>query len=114
MSAMKSTGHADALWGSIEEVISTGREATVKKFVLHTIAIIVAAVAVGSAGIATDALAFGGGGGHGMGGEHFGGSAEPQGYGHYRGWERSTDAMGDYDACWPHEQVRPRRLRYYC
>jgi hypothetical protein len=45
----------------------------VKKFVLHRIAIIVAAIVVGSAGIATDALAFGGGGTHGMGGYHFGG-----------------------------------------
>src|SRR5260370_17952419 len=69
MSAKKSIGHADALWGSIDEVISTGKEATVKKFVLHRIAIIVAAIAVGSAGIATDAFARGGGGG----GGHFGG-----------------------------------------
>src|SRR5712691_8574051 len=50
-----------------------------KKVVLHRIAIIVAAIAVGSAGIATDAFArgSGGGGGHfggGIGGGHFGGA----------------------------------------
>jgi hypothetical protein len=146
MSAKKSIGHADALWGSIDEVISTGKEATVKKFVLHRIAIIVAAIAVGSAGIATDALARGGGGGgHGgglggahfggmggghfggamggghlgriggehfgrIGGEHFGGRAEHQHFGHHRG----LGYLGDYDACWPPEQGRPRRLRYFC
>src|ERR1700681_962874 len=65
---------------------------------LHRIAII-AAIAVGSAGIATGAFARGGGGGGhfggGMGeghfggamsGGHFGGSAEHQRYGHNRGW----------------------------
>jgi hypothetical protein len=50
----------------------------VKKFVLHRTAIIVAAMAVGGAGIATDALARAGGGsgghlGGGLGGGHFGG-----------------------------------------
>ena len=72
---------------------------------LHRIAIIVATIAVGSAGIATDAFARGGGGGShvgggghfggGMGeghfggamsGGHFGGRAEHQRYGHYRDW----------------------------
>src|SRR5260370_37378165 len=82
MSAKKSIGHADALWGRIDEVISTGREATVKKFVLHRIAIIVAAIAVGSAGIATDALARGGGGGgHGGGFAHGAGFAHGSGRG---------------------------------
>ena len=46
-----------------------------KNFALHKIAIIVAAMAVGGAGISTDALARGGGGGgHGGGGAHFGGA----------------------------------------
>jgi hypothetical protein len=84
MSATKTIGYADALRGSIDAVISTGKEATVKKFLLHKIAIIVAAMAVGSAGIATDALARGGGaGGHGggLGGAHFG----VMGGGHYGG-----------------------------
>ena len=44
-----------------------------KEFLLRRMAIIVAAIVVGSAGIATDALAFGGGGTHGMGGYHYGG-----------------------------------------
>jgi hypothetical protein len=138
MSATKTIGYADALRGSIDAVISTGKEATVKKFLLHKIAIIVAAMAVGSAGIATDALARGGGaGGHGgglggahfgvmggghyggaiggghlgrMGGEHFGGRAEHQHYGYHRG----LGYYGGYDACWPPEQAHPRRLRYYC
>src|SRR5271165_1865690 len=121
MSAIKTIGYADALRGSIDAVISTGKEAAVKKFVLHRIAIIVAAMAVGSAGIATDALARGGGaGGHGgglggahfgvMGGGHFGGRAEHQHYGYHRG----LGYYGGYDACWPPEQAHPRRLRYYC
>jgi hypothetical protein len=50
----------------------------VKKFVLHRIAIIVAAIAVGSAGIATDALARGGGG-------HGGGFARGAGFAHGSG-----------------------------
>jgi hypothetical protein len=108
-----------------------------KKFLLHRIAIIVAAIAVGSAGIVTDALARGGGGGHGgglggahfggmggghfggamggghlgrIGGEHFGGGAERQRYGYHRG----SGYYGAYDTCWPPEQVHPRRLRYFC
>src|SRR6266403_4695340 len=138
MSATTSSDHADACCGSIAEVISTGKDTAVKKFVLHRIAIIVAAIAVGSAGIATDALARGGGGGGhfgggmgaahfgGMGGghfggamggghlgriggEHFGGRAEHQRYGYHRG----SGYYGDYDACWSSEQVRPRRLRYF-
>jgi hypothetical protein len=44
-----------------------------KKSVLSRIAIVVAAIAVGSAGIATDAFARGGGGHGGGGGGHFGG-----------------------------------------
>jgi hypothetical protein len=55
--------------------VSLEREATVKKFMLHRIGIIVAVIAVGGAGIATDALARGGGGGHfggAMGGGHIG------------------------------------------
>src|ERR1700730_13832526 len=56
-----------------------------KKAVLHRIAIIVAAIAVGGAGIATDAFARGGGGGGGHGGGgggHFGGA---MGGGHFGG-----------------------------
>jgi hypothetical protein len=115
--------NADALRGAIAEVISTGKESAVKKkesavqkFVLHRIAIIVAAIAVGSAGLATDALARGGGGeghsGGGMGGGHFGGMgeghfggkmsgghfggrAEHQPYGHYRGWGEPYGYYGD-------------------
>jgi hypothetical protein len=64
------------LWRAIAEVISTGKKATMQRFVLHKIGIIVAAVAVGGAGIATDSLARGGGGsgghlGGGLGGGHF-------------------------------------------
>ena len=94
----------------------SGKKATLKKFMLHKVAIIVAAIAVGGACMATDAIARGGGhggsggqfggrlggshfdrmggghflmsGGHlgGIGGDHFGGRAEHQRYGHYRGW----------------------------
>jgi hypothetical protein len=100
------------------------KESAVQKFVLHRIAIMVAAIAVGSAGIATDALARGGGGeghsgggmggghfgrmgeghfggamsgGHfgGIGGDHFGGRAEHQPYGHYRGWGEPYGYYGD-------------------
>jgi hypothetical protein len=82
---------------------------------------------MGSAGIATDALALGGGGAHGggmggghfgglgeghfggamsgghlggIGGGHFGGRAEHQRYGHYRGWGAPYgyyDDSGYYD-----------------
>jgi hypothetical protein len=91
---------------------------------LHRIAIMIAAIAVGSAGIATDAFARGGGGGGhfggGMGGGHFGGAmsgghlggiggghlggigeghfggrAEHQRYGHYRGWGAPYGYYGD-------------------
>jgi hypothetical protein len=91
---------------------------------LHRIAIMVAAIAVGSIGIATDALARGGGGGGhfsgGMGGAHFGrigeghfggsmrgghlgrtsgghfgGRAEHQRYGRYRGWGAPYGYYGD-------------------
>ena len=91
---------------------------------LHRIAIMVAAIAVGSAGIATDAFARGGGGGGGqfgggmggghfglmgegfggamsrghlggIGGGHFGGRAEHQRYGHYRGWGAPYGYHGD-------------------
>jgi hypothetical protein len=73
---------------------------------LHRIAIIVAAIAVGSAGIATDAFARGGGGhvGGGMGeghfggamsGGHFGGRAEHQRDGHDRGWGAPYGYDGD-------------------
>ena len=122
MSGTTSIDHSDALWGAIAEVISTGKESGVKKFLLHRAAIIVAAIAVGSAGIATDALARGGeghsGGGMGSGyfggmseghfggtmsgghlgaivGGHFGGSAEHQRYGHYRGGEAPYGYYGD-------------------
>jgi hypothetical protein len=122
MSATTSIDRADALWGTIAEIISTGKEAIVKKFVLPKIAIIVAAITVGSAGMATDALALGGGGGHGGGmggghfgglgeghfggamsgghlggidGGHFGGRAEHQRYGHYRGWGAQYGYYGD-------------------
>jgi hypothetical protein len=82
---------------------------------LHRIAIMVAAIAVGSAGIATDVLARGGGGGGhfggGMGGGHFGrmgeghfggamsgghfgGRAEHQRDGH-RGWGAPYGYYGD-------------------
>ncbi len=57
---------------------------------LHRIAIMIAAIAVGSAGIATDAFARGGGGGG-----HFGGRAEHQRYGHYRGWGAPYGYYGD-------------------
>jgi len=86
----------------------------VKKLALHKIAIIVAAMAVGSAGIATDALARGGGGGTrgGLGGGHFGGIGERQfgdamtrghfggrgqrqHYGPYRGWAAPYGYYGD-------------------
>jgi hypothetical protein len=78
-----------------------------KKFALHKIAIIVAAIAVGSAGIATDALARGGGGGHfggamggghfgGIGGEHFGG--EHQHFGEHRGWRAPYEYYGGCSA----------------
>jgi hypothetical protein len=91
---------------------------------LHRIAIMIAAIAVGSAGIATDAFARGGGGGGhfgggmggghfggamsgghlggiggghlgGIGGGHFGGRAEHQRYGHYRGWGAPYGYYGD-------------------
>ena len=52
-------------------------------FALHKIAMLAVAIAVGSAGIATDAWARGGGGGHGGGGGgHFGGG---MGGGHFGG-----------------------------
>ena len=50
-------------------------------FALHKIAMLAVAIAVGSAGIATDAWARGGGGGGGGGGGHFGGG----GGGHFGG-----------------------------
>jgi hypothetical protein len=76
---------------------------------LHRIAIIVAALAVGSACIATDALARGGGSGSrggfgGMGerqfgdamrGGHFGGRAQRQHYGLSRGWAAPYGYYGD-------------------
>jgi hypothetical protein len=76
----------------------------VKKFVLHRIGIIVAAIAVGGAAIATDALARGGGGGHfggamggghigRTGGEHFGGKR--QHFGEHRGWAAPYGYYGD-------------------
>src|SRR5260370_27001009 len=119
MQAKKSIGHAGALWGSIDEVISTGKEATVKKFVLHRIAIIVAAIAVGSAGIATDALARGGGGGGhgggfggahfgGMGGGHYGGAIGGGHYGGAMGGEHLGGTAGDQHFRYP------RGLGYYC
>jgi hypothetical protein len=100
---------------AIAEVMSIGTEATVKKFVLHRIAIIVAAIAVGGAGISTEALALaaGWGGGHGggglgaghfgeLGGSHFGGAmnggplggrGEPHFAGglHHRSWFREAN-----------------------
>ncbi len=111
MSAVISIDHADAFWGTGAEVTSTGKEATVKKFVLHGIAITVAAIVAGGAGISNDALARdGGGGGHfggamsgghlgGIGGGHFGGEAEHRRYGHYRGRGAPYQYYGDYDAC---------------
>ncbi len=97
-----------SLWGAGAEAISTGKEATVKAFVLHRITVLVAAIAVGGAGISTDALARGGG--HGgsaigeghlgeTGGGRFGGGAEHRGYGHYRGWGAPYEYYGDYDEC---------------
>src|SRR5258708_31083728 len=97
-----------SLWGAGAEAISTGKEATVKAFVLHRITILVAAIAVGGAGISTDALARGGG--HGgsaigeghlgeTGGGRFGGGAAHPGYGHSRGWGRPYDYYADYEEC---------------
>jgi hypothetical protein len=67
---------------------------------LHRIAIIVAAtLALGSAGIATDALARGGGGGGHLGGigegHFFGGRAEHRRYGHYQAWGEPDGYYGD-------------------
>ena len=67
-----------------------------KKFVLHRTAIIVAAMAVGGAGIATDAIARGGGGGAGAGhfdriaARHFGGAMN----GGHLGWKRGAYFAG--------------------
>jgi hypothetical protein len=86
------------------------------KFMLHRIAIMIVAIAVGNSGIATDAFARGGGGGGhfgggmggghfggamsgghlgGISGSHFGGRAERQRYGHYRGWGTPYGYYGD-------------------
>jgi hypothetical protein len=51
--------------------MSDGKEATMKRTALHKITILAAAIALGSASMATEALARGGGGG--FGGGHFGG-----------------------------------------
>ena len=90
--------------------MSIGTEATVKKFVLHRIAIIVAAIAISTEALA---LAAGWGGGHGggglgaghfgeLGGSHFGGAmnggplggrGEPHFAGglHHRSWFREAN-----------------------
>lgn len=70
-------------------------------FALHKIAMVAVAIAVGSAGIATDAWARGGGGGHGggggghfgggMGGGHFGGG---MGGDTWAGWVVATSVAG--------------------
>jgi len=72
--ASASLRHAGAdRWATRVEIIRTkGNVLTI--FALHKIAMLAVAIAVGSAGIATDAWARGGGGGHGGGGGgHFGG-----------------------------------------
>src|SRR5258708_30594917 len=60
------------------ESSATEKVAVMRKSILHRIAIVIAAVAFGSAVIGTDALAAGGNagvhGGGGMGGGHFGGA----------------------------------------
>jgi hypothetical protein len=70
------------IWvGAIAEIISNRKAATMMRPVLNKLATIAVAVALGSAAITTDALARGGGGGHGGGGGgHFGG-----GGGHFGG-----------------------------
>jgi hypothetical protein len=95
---------------AIAEVMSIGTEATVKKFVLHRIAIIVAAIAISTEALA---LAAGWGRGHGggglgaghfgeLGGSHFGGAmnggplggrGEPHFAGglHHRSWFREAN-----------------------
>ena len=82
-SASSSTGRDP--WGD-GRVGSNGKAAAMKKFALHRIAVVVMAIALGSAAIATDAVARGGGGGGhgggGMGGGHFGGGI---GGGHFGG-----------------------------
>ena len=90
MSVPTSIDHAPE---AIAEVISTGKKATVKKFVLHRTAIIVAAMAVGGAGIATDALARGGGSGGYLGGGLGGGHFDRMGTGHFGG-AMSGDHLG--------------------
>jgi hypothetical protein len=73
----------------IEEDGVNGKEAVMTKSVLHRVAIIVATIAVGCAGISTDALARAGrGGGHfghfgRTGAGHFGVGAASQPYGDY-------------------------------
>jgi hypothetical protein len=83
--ASASLRHAGAdRWATRVEIIRTkGNVMTI--FALHKIAMLAVAIAVGSAGIATDAWARGGGGGHGGGGGsggHFGGG---MGGGHFGG-----------------------------
>src|SRR3954453_23706111 len=75
--ASASLRHAGAdRWATRVEIIRT-KGNVMRKFALHKIAMVAVAIAVGSAGIATDAWARGGGGGGhfggGMGGGHFGG-----------------------------------------
>src|SRR3981081_982680 len=72
MSVATSTDHALARSGERWMRSSqSGKKATLKKFMLHKVAIIVAAIAVGCACMATDAIARGGG--HGGSGGQFGG-----------------------------------------
>jgi hypothetical protein len=81
-----------------------------RKPTLHRIAIVVVAVALGSAVIATDAVAAGGHGGESMGGGHFGGAMaggrfgggfeagrfEHDHYGRGRGWAVPFGYLDDY------------------
>ena len=82
-------------------MVLIGKEVIMNKIV-HRMAIIVATLAVGGAGVATDALAHAGRAGAHFGhfgrtgGGHFGVGAAYQGYGDYRGWAMP---YGRYDGC---------------
>ena len=98
-----------------------------KNSMLHKIAIVVAAVALGSVIVSTDALARSGGGGHmgggHIGGGHIGGGAVGGHFGGQRfggGFARHGHIRGfggpyyDFGSCWPLEYPRPSRWRYDC
>jgi hypothetical protein len=90
---------------------------------LYRIAILAAALMVGSVGMATDALARGGGGGSrgglggghfgGMGERHFGGGPVRQHYGHYRGWRTPYGYYGGDSGYYDPSTVAPDEQSTY-